>query len=203
MPPCGIFIYHLILLPKLHISTIYYGAMNATSAHFQSLLAAAPGYILIAAPYAALGALMLSLIALLYIASLRRRLARLMLGRSGSLEETIAVLGRDMEDLRIFRSELETYLKHSETRLRGTLSGLGVVRFNPFSSDGQGGNQSFAAAFLDEEGRGVVLSTLYARDRVGVYAKPIEGGQSSYELSAEEQQALEKAKLAIAARKKI
>jgi len=72
--------------------------------------------------------------------------------------------------------------------------GVGVVRFNPFTA--QGGNQSFAAAFLDEQGSGVVLSTLYARDRVGVYAKPVDNGSSSFELTEEEKEAISKAKAA-------
>ena len=77
-----------------------------------------------------------------------------------------------------------------------------MVRFNPFSGDGSGGNQSFAAAFLDEKGSGVVLSSLYARDRVGLYAKPIEKGASSFELTKEEKEALERAQESIAKRKK-
>lgn len=175
--------------------------MSPASFHWQTLLASAKLSLAVAAPYIALGALVLALIALLYIGTLRRRLARLVAGRSGSLEETIAVLAREMQEIKTFRSELEKYLKLVEARLRGSVSGLGVVRFNPFAGEGQGGNQSFAAALLDEGGDGVVLSTLYARDRVGVYAKPIERGSSRYELTGEEKQAIEKARDAIAARK--
>ena len=164
-------------------------------------LASAKLHLIVAAPYVALGALVLAVVALLYMLMLRRRLSRLLLGRNGSLEETLTVLAREMQEMKAFRSELEKYLKLVETRLRGSVSGLGVVRFNPFEGMGQGGNQSFAAALLDEEGQGVVLSTLYARDRVGVYAKPLEGGLSSFELTGEEKQAIEKAQSAIAARK--
>ncbi len=127
---------------------------------------------------------------------------RLSLGRNGSIEETIAILSRDTKELQVFRSELEKYLKLAELRLRGSLQGIGVVRFNPFSGDGSGGNQSFCVALLDERYSGVVLSTLYARDRVGVYAKPVEQGVSTFELTAEEQEAIEKAKKSIAENKK-
>ena len=89
----------------------------------------------------------------------------------------------------------------AEGRLRGSVQGIGVVRFNPFVS-GQGGNQSFAAAFLDERGNGVVFSTLYSRDRVGVYAKPVENGASSFELTGEEKEAITKAKESVAKNKK-
>lgn len=154
------------------------------------------------APYLALGAFVLALAMLVFLLLLRRRLARLALGRNGSFEETISILSRDTKELQAFRAELEKYLKGAEQRLRRSVQGTGLVRFNPFSGDGSGGNQSFAAAFLDERGTGVVLSTLYARDRVSVYAKPIEEGVSSFELSPEEREAIEKAKHAAAAHRK-
>jgi hypothetical protein len=158
-------------------------------------------YIVIAAPYLAAGAFVLAVVALFFILALRRRLVRLALGRNGSIEESIAVLTRESKEAREFRAELERYLKLAEARLRGSVQGIGVVRFNPFVS-GQGGNQSFAAAFIDENGSGVVFSTLYARDRVGVYAKPIENGGSTFELSDEEKEAVHKAQTHIARNKK-
>lgn len=123
-------------------------------------------------------------------------------GRSGSLEETLTVLSREMREAQDFRVEVERYLKLVEQRLRGSVSGVGVVRFNPFSTDGQGGNQSFAAAFIDEEGSGVVFSTLYARNHVSVYAKPLERGTSGYELSEEEKRAIAEARQSVASHKK-
>jgi len=146
-------------------------------------------YLTLAAPYLALAATVLLVVVFCMHVSLRRRLVRLSLGRNGSIEETISVLMRDMKEFKEFRSELEKYLKLAEGRLRGAVRGVGVVRFNPFTGEGQGGNQSFALALLDELGAGVVLSTLYSRDRVGVYAKPLSAFTSTYELSEEEKQA--------------
>ena len=151
-------------------------------------------YLEIATPYIALGALLISLIAVGYAITLRIRLKRLALGSSGSFEESLALLTRESKEAREFRAELERYLKLAEARLRTSVRGVGVVRFNPFTT--QGGNQSFAAAFLDEQGSGVVLSTLYARDRVGVYAKPVDNGSSSFELTEEEKEAIAKARAA-------
>jgi hypothetical protein len=155
-----------------------------------------------AAPFIAIIASLLAILALIYATLLERRLSRLTLGRTGSLEETLNVLSRDMRDMQEFKSEVERYLKLVEQRLRGSVSGVGLVRFNPFSTDGQGGNQSYAAAFIDEEGSGVVLSTLYARNHVGVYAKPLEKGLSTYELSDEEKRAIAEARQSVAAHKK-
>jgi hypothetical protein len=164
--------------------------------------AVAKAWLVLAAPYLALVSLVL-LVALFFVhLSLRRRLARLALGRNGSIEETLAILMRDMKEFKEFRGELERYLKLAESRLRGTVQGVGVVRFNPFSNEGQGGNQSFCVALLDEGGEGVVLSTLYSRDRVGVYAKPLNGFASTYELSDEEKQAIERSRERIATHRK-
>lgn len=156
--------------------------------------AVAKTYLALAAPYVSLAALVLLVVLFFMHVSLRRRLARLSLGRNGSIEETLSILMRDMKEFKEFRTELEKYLKLAESRLRGSVSGVGVVRFNPFTSEGQGGNQSFALSLLDEHGEGVVLSTLYSRDRVGVYAKPLHNFASTYELSDEEKQSIERAR---------
>lgn len=166
--------------------------MNVASLY--PYLIGAKQWLTLAAPYAALLALVFTLVLFFMHLALRRRLARLSLGRNGSIEETISILMRDMKEFKEFRSELQMYLKLAETRLRGSISGLGIVRFNPFTGEGQGGNQSFALAVLDETGLGVVLSTLYSRDRVGVYAKPLNAFTSTYELSDEEKQAIERAR---------
>ncbi len=150
-----------------------------------------------ATPYIALCSLLLALVVLVLLVLMHKRVSRLMLGRTGSLEETLSILSREMKEMKEFRSELEKYLKLVELRLRGSVSGIGVVRFNPFSGDGSGGNQSFAVAFLDEKYSGVVFSSLYARDRVAIYGKPIERGASSFELTREEKEAIERAKKTI------
>jgi hypothetical protein len=161
---------------------------------YAHMLQVASAYLAIAAPYLALGAFLLALICIALLFSVRRRLMRLALGRAGSLEETISILARDTKELQTFRSELEKYLKLAELRLRGSVQGVGIVRFNPFSGNGGGGNQSFSLAFLDEGDSGVVLSALYTRNHVGVYAKPVERGASTFELTAEERDAIAKAK---------
>ena len=46
---------------------------------------------------------------------------------------------------------------------------------------------------MDEKGDGVVISSLYSRDKVSVYAKPLVEGKSEYELSEEEKDVVSKA----------
>ena len=81
-----------------------------------------------------------------------------------------------------------------EDKLKDNLQNVEVVRFNPFKNDGIGGNQSFAITLLNKKGDGVIISSLYARDKVSVFAKPIENWQSKYELSEEEKSVLNKTK---------
>jgi len=122
------------------------------------------------------------------------RMSRLLRGKSGkTLEGVIIRNSSDIEKFKEFRTELEAYLETVERRLGQSVRGVGTVRFNPFKGTGAGGNTSFATAFLDEKENGVVLSTLYARERVGVYAKPIKGGTSEHELTEEEKEAVKQA----------
>ena len=157
-------------------------------------------YLVLAAPYVAAGALLMSLITIAYAIALKRRLSKLSVGGS-NLEETLKALMQEREENKAFRGELEKYLKLAEARLRQSVQGVGVERFNPFA-EGQGGNQSFCVALIDERGEGVVFSTLYARDRVGVYAKPLLQGTSTFELSNEEKEAVTKAQANVARAKK-
>ena len=56
-----------------------------------------------------------------------------------------------------------------------------------------GSDLSFAVALLDEENSGVVFNGIYSREMSNIYAKPVEKGNSSYTLSDEEAEAINKA----------
>ena len=68
---------------------------------------------------------------------------------------------------------------------------VGFMRFNPFEQTG--GDQSFALALLDHGDNGIVLSSLYTREGVRVYAKEVRRGTSQHPLSGEEQKVLAQA----------
>ncbi|MBW3591809.1 MAG: DUF4446 family protein [Actinobacteria bacterium] len=65
---------------------------------------------------------------------------------------------------------------------------LGVVRYDAF--DDMGGRMSFSAAFLDDHGNGLVITSINARAESRAYAKAIRGGDSDHNLSTEEQAAI-------------
>lgn len=70
---------------------------------------------------------------------------------------------------------------------------IGLVRFDAFEDTG--GGQSFALALIDDEGDGVVLSSLHARQASRLYVKDIRGGVADAPLSSEEERALRQAGL--------
>jgi hypothetical protein len=147
-----------------------------------------------------IGALaILLLIVVADIFHLRRSVKKLLLGKTGNIAEAIAAVGADVKDIQSFRKEMEAYLRALEMRTRRSAQAVETIRFNAFRDTGVGGNQSFATAILSENGDGVVISSLYSRERVSVFAKPIAKFASEIELSEEERKALDgaKAKLAL------
>lgn len=135
------------------------------------------------------------LFSLVWIVRLEWKIYRLTAGgKPKNLEEALAHLKEKADDYESFRTDLEKYLTGVEERLRQSVQGMGVVRFNPFRGVGVGGNQSFATAFINENGNGIIISTLYARDHVSVFAKPIHKYLSEFELTNEEKEAIQKAK---------
>jgi len=123
------------------------------------------------------------------LVALEFRLRKFFAGkRAKDLEGVMAEISEKLEKINALNEETEKYLKTVEERLQNSIQKVGMVRFNPFENSGS--NQSFAIALLDEKGNGVVISSLYSREKVNVYAKPISGRQSEYALSKEEKEAI-------------
>lgn len=121
--------------------------------------------------------------------TLERRITKLLAGKSGSsLEDAIGKNQTDISTLFTFRTDVEGALRELDERIRKKLHGAKTLRFNPFAGTGSGGNQSFATALLDEEGNGVVISSLYSREKMSVYAKPVKNRTSEFDLTDEEKE---------------
>lgn len=112
---------------------------------------------------------------------------------SDNITDSLKYVSGHLDNLQSFRTEMEKYLTEVEKRLNKSIQSIHTVRFNPFHGTGEGGNQSFATAFLNESGDGVVISSIYSRDRVSVFSKPIKNFISEHGMSDEEKEALEKA----------
>ncbi len=130
-----------------------------------------------------------------WVIRLEMKMSRLLSGQNGkSLEDIIISLIEKVSKLEKTSIEAHAKISNLRERVRKGIQRVETIRFNPFKGTGSGGNQSFVTSFSDEDGNGVVISGLYARDSVSVYAKPISKFVSEYNLSEEEKEIIEKLK---------
>ena len=69
---------------------------------------------------------------------------------------------------------------------------VGMVRYDAFGD--MGGRLSFSAALFDDNGNGIVLSSINGRSETRTYAKPLVELRSDHTLSPEEQDAIKEAR---------
>ncbi|HNU95618.1 MAG TPA: DUF4446 family protein [Candidatus Paceibacterota bacterium] len=130
-------------------------------------------------------------IILCWILIIEIRLKRIFSGfKAKNMESLIAELTKKTKELEEERKKTELQITSIDKRLAQSIRNIETVRFNPFPQ--VGGNQSFAMSLLNDEGNGVVISSLYSRDRTSLFAKPIKAGQSEFELTKEEKNVLKK-----------
>ncbi len=134
------------------------------------------------------------IILFIWIIWLQNKLGKLLIGKSKNLDESMAIITKEIVELKKFRLSAEETFKNNDARLKKSVAGIETIRFNPFKGDGSGGNQSFATAFLNEEKNGVIISSMYSRDHISIFSKPIKNLVSEYELTNEEREAMNKAK---------
>lgn len=125
-----------------------------------------------------------------WLSRLEIRFRRLMAGkRANNLEGIIVEMAEEIDRVNNDHDQTKKTLRQLEDGLKQSVRHVRTLRFNPFH--GEGGNQSFTTALLNDHGHGVVISGLYTRGQVNVYAKPIKNRQSEHELTEEEKTVLE------------
>jgi hypothetical protein len=65
------------------------------------------------------------------------------------------------------------------------LQRIGFSRYNPFTDTG--GDQSFTTALLDENGNGIVISSLHSRENTRLYAKKVVSGKVENQATSAEE----------------
>ena len=147
--------------------------------------------------YTIIGVAVIIFLLLAWVIRLEIKIRRLLGSKCDNLDDTIKLFNKEISYLKKYAERSSENFEVIDKKLKKTISGLETVRFNPFKGTGSGGNQSFATAFLNRDGDGVIVSSLYSRDHVSVFSKPIKNMSSEYELTAEERDALQKAKESI------
>ncbi len=113
------------------------------------------------------------------------------LGDGENLEEDLQAYMSRVEEVERHNKKTSTHVKQIDQELKKCIQKVGMVRYSAFKDTGS--DLSFALALLDENKDGVVLNGIYSREMSNIYAKPVEQGKSTYTLSEEETQAIEKA----------
>jgi hypothetical protein len=126
---------------------------------------------------------------LLWILIIEIRLKKFFTGTNArNLEEVLTLVGKKINKIEESQTEIDKHLVKVDERLNKSIRNIKTIRFNPFTDGGS--NQSFAIAMMNDEKNGVVISSLYARDRMSIFAKPIIDGKSEFELTNEEKEVL-------------
>lgn len=131
----------------------------------------------------------------IYTLYLHYKLRRFTRGATGSSLETLI---RDaLTHTKKIEEENTLIKEHAyslDTRMATALRNAQILRYKALETGGS--NQSFSIALLNEQGDGVVLTSLYVRDRINTFAKPIKNYASTYELTEEEVSVIRDAKKA-------
>jgi hypothetical protein len=151
----------------------------------------------------AIAAAAIALIALVVAATLALRLRRIQSAQqtilSNSSERDLVNHAVSMQhgfdklnkDVQSKFEQLDSRLQSNEHRLQSSISKSAVVRYDAYGE--MSGRQSSSIALLDENGTGVVMSSILHREQARLYAKGIRDGKSDVELSPEENEAVEAA----------
>ena len=111
-----------------------------------------------------------------------------LVAHAASLQEAFVQLRDWVEEV---ARGLEGRVGTAEHRMDGCVSHTSVVRYDAMNE--LSGQQSSTVALLDGRRTGVVISSILHRDQARLYVKRVLDGQPEYELSPEEQQAVEEA----------
>lgn len=135
--------------------------------------------------------ILLTLINIILIINANRKYLKFMkkLGNGSNLDEMLKTYLRDVNEIKRDNSEIKAYYTKLDHDIDCCIQKIGLVRYNAFKDVGS--DLSFAIALLDKNDNGVVFNGLYGSESSNIYAKPVKGGTSKYQLSDEEKEALE------------
>jgi hypothetical protein len=150
----------------------------------------------------ALAAAAVALIAFIWVVVLSLKLRRVrsaqrtilgdadsdLVAHAASLQEAFVQLRDWVEEV---ASGLEGRVSGAERRMDGCIAHSSVIRYDAMNE--LSGQQSSTVALLDERRTGVVISSILHRDQARLYVKQVREGNPEYELSPEEQQAVDAA----------
>lgn len=153
------------------------------------------GIVALAAASVASIALVLAIVLGVRLRAVRRAQSAVLGAETRDLVAHSAQLDAAFGDLRDYVEEALSRLEQRsvamDRRMDGALSYRALIRYDAYGE--MSGQQSSSFAMLDQHRSGIVFSSILHRDQARVYVKQVHQGQSSIELSPEEQQAIDTA----------
>ena len=111
------------------------------------------------------------------------------LGNGNNIDELLKKYIKEVEDIKKDNTEIKNYYTKLDSDVASCIQKVGLVRYNAFRDVGS--DLSFAIALLDGNDNGIVFNGIYGSDSSNIYAKPIKNKTSSYQLSEEEEYAID------------
>lgn len=111
------------------------------------------------------------------------------LGNGNNVDELLKAYLDEVDLIKKDNMEIKNYYTKLDQDMASCIQKVGLVRYNAFKDVGS--DLSFAIALLDGNDNGVVFNGIYGSESSNIYAKPIKAKKSSYQLSGEEEYALE------------
>jgi Protein of unknown function (DUF4446) len=158
-------------------------------------LTSTAGIVAMAAAGVAAVALLFAIVLALKLRRLRSAQTAVLGGGQRDLVEHGTRLENGFVDLREWVEEamrrLDERLGSAESRIDNCIAYSALIRYDAYGE--MSGRQSSSIALLDSTRSGVVLSSILHREQARLYAKPIRNGESEFDLSPEEIEAIETA----------
>lgn len=114
------------------------------------------------------------------------------LGNGENVEKILSEYLKIVDEMMKKSKNQEEEITRLENNLKKCVQKVGIVRYNAYGDTGS--DLSFTLALMDSDDNGVVVNGLYSRESSSIFAKPLVKGETKYNLSAEEIQAIDIAK---------
>lgn len=109
-------------------------------------------------------------------------------GKAQNIDDILVAYRVAIEDIYESLDQTKNIIDNHENRIKKAVTTPKTIKFNAWGD--MSGAQSFTTKITDEEGNGVIMSTLYAREKTSIFAKPINNWSAEQELSDEEKELL-------------
>lgn len=139
------------------------------------------------------GVALLCLVATLFLGFRLKKIRKqyALLRGDGDPKDIFSIVNRSLKQIDAAERRIDGVKAALEEQValeRFAIQRFGLVRYDAFQE--MGGQVSFSAAFLNDHGDGIVITSINGRTETRTYAKPVKNLASSHNLSGEEQEAI-------------